>query len=311
MCEPVFLLHRVFGSHGNPDIQASAQHNMWCGPGGGCGFTTTFGNHMGWLVANGVPSNDCWNWDVTFTGPCPSTCPNNPSASFSDRYQVKNQRDFESDAEVMAYLENVGPVVGTMSILDGFEGYLGGVYAFVNGDFIRGDHVILIYGFGTEPNGGLDYWFCKNSFGEIWGEGGNFRLARDEVVNGVNLTAQGFGGAEGVACTTMCGGICGQMRHSVCNGRGTCQGDGTCMCDAGFSGSLCETVVECGNGIVGEGEQCDGSDDALCPENCAGDCTCEPGTKIPTVSEWGLVAMALLIVTAGTLVYMRRHPATA
>lgn len=30
---------------------------------------------------------------------------------------------------------------------------------------------------------------------------------------------------------------------------------------------------------------------------------------IPTVSEWGLIAMALVIVTAGTLVYMRRNPA--
>lgn len=33
-----------------------------------------------------------------------------------------------------------------------------------------------------------------------------------------------------------------------------------------------------------------------------------PPSGIPTVSEWGLIVMALLIVTAGTLVYMRRHP---
>ena len=32
---------------------------------------------------------------------------------------------------------------------------------------------------------------------------------------------------------------------------------------------------------------------------------------IPTVSEWGMVAMALLVVTAGTLVYRRRRPAQA
>ena len=32
---------------------------------------------------------------------------------------------------------------------------------------------------------------------------------------------------------------------------------------------------------------------------------------IPTVSEWGLMVMALLVVTAGTLVWMRREPATA
>lgn len=32
---------------------------------------------------------------------------------------------------------------------------------------------------------------------------------------------------------------------------------------------------------------------------------------IPTVSEWGLMVMVLLVVTAGTLVWMQRKPATA
>ncbi len=36
---------------------------------------------------------------------------------------------------------------------------------------------------------------------------------------------------------------------------------------------------------------------------------CEP--PIPTVSEWGLVAMTVLTLTAGTLVYARRHPVRA
>jgi len=39
----------------------------------------------------------------------------------------------------------------------------------------------------------------------------------------------------------------------------------------------------------------DGIDDA---------CALSP---IPTVSEWGLVAMALLVLTAGTLVFVRRR----
>lgn len=36
---------------------------------------------------------------------------------------------------------------------------------------------------------------------------------------------------------------------------------------------------------------------------------CEP--SVPTVSEWGLVAMTLLMLTAGTLVFKRRQPACA
>ena len=60
-----------------------------------------------------------------------------------------------------------------------------------------GGHVVLVYGFGYDPPSGLDYWFCKNSFGPAWGEIGNLRIARDPLVNQVNLDPQQFRGAEG------------------------------------------------------------------------------------------------------------------
>ena len=51
---------------------------------------------------------------------------------------------------------------------------------------------------------------------------------------------------------------------------------------------------------------------------CCEDCTMyDPGcgiaeavfvSDIPTISTWGLVAMTLLVLTAGTIVYARRHP---
>lgn len=67
----------------------------------------------------------------------------------------------------------------------------------------------------------------------------------------------------------------------------------------------------CGDNMVNHpSEQCDGTDDKTCPGNCRPDCTCEPGTKIPTVSEWGLVVMTLLVLTAGTVVLMRRRRLT-
>ncbi|MGD2110156.1 MAG: hypothetical protein PVI86_12300, partial [Phycisphaerae bacterium] len=37
----------------------------------------------------------------------------------------------------------------------------------------------------------------------------------------------------------------------------------------------------------------------------------EPGPDIPAVSEWGVVTMALLVLTAGTLVWARRGAAIA
>lgn len=58
----------------------------------------------------------------------------------------------------------------------------------------------------------------------------------------------------------------------------------------------------CGDGICNFGEDC---------ESCEMDCgPCEPA--IPTVSEWGLIVMTLLALTAGTIVFARRRrPAVA
>ena len=36
-----------------------------------------------------------------------------------------------------------------------------------------------------------------------------------------------------------------------------------------------------------------------------------PEPPVPTVSEWGLIVMAVLVLTAGTLVFLRRRPAKA
>ena len=82
--------------------------------------------------------------------------------------------------------------------------------------------------------------------GESAGErGGYFRIARG--TNGINFGLIGFSGTSGIACTTVCGGICGHIK-AVCNGRGTCESHGACTCDVGFAGSLCEEAGACGSG---------------------------------------------------------------
>ena len=66
----------------------------------------------------------------------------------------------------------------------------------------------------------------------------------------------------------------------------------------------------CQNNVREGDEQCDGKDDAKCPGNCLPDCTCAPGTKIPTVSEWGLIAQVVLLGTGGAVVFGWRRRAT-
>ena len=63
---------------------------------------------------------------------------------------------------------------------------------------------------------------------------------------------------------------------SVCSGQGTCIAPDTCVCNVGYSGSQCESAQ----------------------------------SAIPAVSDWGVVAMALLLLTVGAVVLNRRQQAT-
>ena len=77
----------------------------------------------------------------------------------------------------------------------------------------------------------------------------------------------------------------------------------------------------CGDAVCDADEDCE-----TCPQDCAPECfedadcddgepnttdTCGDGgccqVTIPTVSEWGLIVMTLLALTAGTIVFARRR----
>jgi hypothetical protein len=64
---------------------------------------------------------------------------------------------------------------------------------------------------------------------------------------------------------------------------------------------------ECGNDIREGSEECDGTDDVVCSGNCLPDCTCGPGTGVPTVPEWGLIGLGVLLLAGGVFVFGRRR----
>ena len=47
------------------------------------------------------------------------------------------------------------------------------------------NHVVNIVGYGNDS--GLDYWICRNSWGNAWGESGYFRISRGKGTCGINL----------------------------------------------------------------------------------------------------------------------------
>lgn len=64
----------------------------------------------------------------------------------------------------------------------------------------------------------------------------------------------------------------------------------------------------CGDNVVNQpDEECDGTDDSACPGQCRADCTCPPPEAIPTVSEWGLVILALFLITGAKMYFGRRR----
>jgi cysteine-rich repeat protein len=62
-------------------------------------------------------------------------------------------------------------------------------------------------------------------------------------------------------------------------------------------------TFDCGDGSTGPGEECDdGNTDS--GDGCSPICTVEPTpSEVPTVSEWGLILMSLLLLTTATLVF--------
>ena len=45
----------------------------------------------------------------------------------------------------------------------------------------RGDHAMLVVGYGEDENTGMQYWKIKNSYGTLFGEAGYMRLKRNDT----------------------------------------------------------------------------------------------------------------------------------
>ncbi len=88
----------------------------------------------------------------------------------------------------------------------------------------------------------------------------------------------------------------------VCEGEGCtepCPAENACMSDAD-----CAAGMICGPGCAPSFCACNPETDQWgCTRDCNGQCAPAP---IPTLSEWGLIIMALFLLAAGTVVIGRR-----
>jgi len=95
-----------------------------------------------------------------------------------------------TEEKLMQELYTRGPVVVSFEPTLAFTFYKSGIFTPVDGtigqvfnkeqQWMKVDHSVLLYGWGEEA--GIKYWMVQNSWGEGWGEEGNFRIQR-----GINL----------------------------------------------------------------------------------------------------------------------------
>jgi len=108
-----------------------------------------------------------------------------------------------------------------------------------------------------------------------------------------------------------------------CDGAGSCVPNGPpvncndndrCTDDSCDPASGCtntpNSVCICGNNILDPGETCDGTADEACAEGYECSMFCRCIEEVPTLSEWGLITLVLLLLTGMAIKFGQYRPQT-
>jgi len=158
----------------DPVLDLSEQQMLSCddSPGNaGCngGFTTT---SFDYAQNTGLFDEECLPYHATDTWPCDDRCEDWQSRLFKiDTWQIIGQWGiFVQPEDIMDAMQN-GPVGTSLTIYNDFFAYTEGIYDTVLG-IPQGFHAVTIVGYDADQQ----YWICKNSWGDRWGEDGYFRI---------------------------------------------------------------------------------------------------------------------------------------
>jgi C1A family cysteine protease len=106
-------------------------------------------------IAYGAPKESCCPYKAVDEA-CPTSCQETYTAPCLTTGEIKGFQQI---------LAEHGPIVVGFMVYEDFRNYTGGVYKYVNGEFLGG-HAVLIVGYNKEKR----YWIVKNSWGTKWGE---------------------------------------------------------------------------------------------------------------------------------------------
>ena len=111
------------------------------------------------------------------TPKCVSSCSESSyTTSYSDdKTKGGSAHSVSGVSNIQKAIMTSGPVAAAFSVYSDFPTYKSGVYKHKTGSMLGG-HAIELVGWGVEN--GEDYWLVKNSWNEMWGDGGFFKIAR-------------------------------------------------------------------------------------------------------------------------------------
>ena len=113
---------------------------------------------------------------------CPENC-SDETAFQPANLRLHGQRELQGEDEVIEALRTC-PVAAQMWVSKRFFDYRCGVFCFdPTTDEIcpNGTHAVEIVDYGTTSSG-KKFWVVKNSWGKEWGEGGYFRIQREDLI---------------------------------------------------------------------------------------------------------------------------------
>ncbi|GAA2096725.1 hypothetical protein GCM10009841_08560 [Microlunatus panaciterrae] len=123
------------------------------------------------LRHKGVVDDSCYRY-LPKDQACAGLCKDSPTR----RTMISSWRSLGSPEAMKAWLSsNKGPLIACFNVYDDFFYYGGGVYRYVQGEFVGG-HCVCVVGYNDAGR----YWICKNSWGTSWGEQGFVRFGYDE-----------------------------------------------------------------------------------------------------------------------------------
>jgi hypothetical protein len=87
----------------------------------------------------------------------------------------------EDEDTLKAAIAQIGPIEVSISFVhEKFMRYASGVYFDPECDSVKTNHAVSVVGYGKDNRTGLDYFLVKNSWGDLWGENGFIKIARNK-----------------------------------------------------------------------------------------------------------------------------------